>query len=93
MSHATHFGEGSFHIARLDVISKLAAVNKDRLTTDWVISKTQGPLQQLQCFRQIKPLQIDVPADPARPMLGAQATEITGGSVSVLGLLPGWKGS
>ena len=74
MSHATHFGEGSLHIARLDVTSKLAAVNKDRLIENRVIPKTQGPLQQLYCFCQIKLLQIDIPADPARAMLSAQVT-------------------
>ncbi len=72
-----HFGERRLHIARLDVISKLAAVNKDGLIKDWVVPKTQGPLQQLYCFCQIKLLQIDVPVDPARATLGA--TRIAGG--------------
>jgi len=78
-SHATHCGEGSFHIARLDVISKLAVVKKNGLIEKWVKPKTQGPLQQLYCFCQIKLLQIDVPVDPARAMLGAQATRIADG--------------
>lgn len=75
-SHATHFGEGSLYVARMDVISKLALVDKDGLIQDWVIPETQGPLQQLQCFCQIKLLQIDVPAEPARAMLGARQHEL-----------------
>ena len=84
MSRATHCGEGSLQIARLDVISKFAVVDKDGLIENWVVPETHGPLQQVYCFCQIQLLQIDAPVEPARIMLRAQATRTASGiSLSV----------